>query len=390
MPDTGLACYNLRIAFHLGREEAGTLSRESNFGHRQTEELVSPAMFFLSLAFLGLLAALMVLWIDVDRIVELTDQVSDAALGEATEIEFNLSPEALAKELEFEVTAHRWGNYCFVLLLLMWPLFPAEQLIRLYGSWILDSRERVSKFWWLFSLVPPLRLCAQQPGALLPNSELREPDFVWLPRLGWQEVNRQLQRRLERVFSVPMIGIALLILPILGLHFLFKEAIVDYPYLRVLLHFGTGLIWFAFAVEFIVMVSIAEKKLAYCKKHWLDLAIILLPLVSFLRTLRLLRAGKLIKIGKLQQLSRVVRVYRLRGVAMRLLRAMMVLEVIHRLIRTKPESRIQKLEHQYREKEHELLELREKIDLIKLSLDEAARDQSPRTDAVISATELED
>lgn len=366
------------------------MSRESNYATDQAEQIVSPAMFFLSLVFLGFLAAVMVLWIDVDRIVELSEEVGDSAAVELPELALKLSPEALAKELKFEQTAHRWGNYCAVMLLVLWPIFVAEQLARFYGNWIPKSRERLSRFWLLFCFVPPLRLCAQQRGATLPNSEQREPNHVWLPRLGWQQVNRQLQRRLERVFSVPMILIALMILPILGLHFLFKEGIVDYPYLRVMLHFGTGLIWFAFAVEFIVMVSIAEKKLGYCKKHWLDLAIILLPLVSFLRTLRLIRAGKLVKLGKLQQLSRVVRVYRLRGVAMRLLRAMLVLEVIHRLIRTTPESRVRKLEMQVREKEHELLELREQIDRLKLSMAETSRDQASSLTTMASPTESEE
>ncbi|MEM8733275.1 MAG: potassium channel protein, partial [Planctomycetota bacterium] len=148
----------------------------------------------------------------------------------------------------------------------------------------------------------------------------------------------------------------------------FKESVINYPFLRIALHIGTGLIWFAFTVEFIVMLSVAEKKLQYCKKHWLDLAIILLPLISFLRTLRAVRATRLLKVGKLGQVSKLVRAYRLRGVAMRGFRALMVLEVIHRVMRIKPESRIQKLELEYAEKELELRELREQIDELKLQV----------------------
>jgi hypothetical protein len=351
------------------------LSEEPSLRNQSSEDLVSGGMFFLSLAFLGLLAAVMVLWIDVDRIVETS--VHDDALDpdEQLVMEFSLSEEALAKEIKFAATAHRLGRYCALMLALIWPLFVVEQFVRLTGTWIPNSRERISGYWWLFCIVPPLRLCAQQHGLVREQSSDIGPNRVWLPKLGWQDVNRNLQRRLERAFSMPMILIALLILPILGLHFLFKDQIIDYPYLRILLHFGTGLIWFAFAVEFIVMVSVAENKLAYCKKHWLDLAIILLPLVSFLRTLRVLRAGKLVKLGKLQQVSRVIRVYRLRGVAMRALRALMVLEVIHRVFRTKPENRIKKLEQQCREKEHELAELHEEIARIKRSLGQSETEE---------------
>ena len=66
----------------------------------------------------------------------------------------------------------------------------------------------------------------------------------------------------------------MMILPILVIEYVFTAQVAQYAWLRLLLHVGTGVIWFAFAVEFILMVSVAEKKLAYCKKHWVDLAII--------------------------------------------------------------------------------------------------------------------
>ena len=47
---------------------------------------------------------------------------------------------------------------------------------------------------------------------------------------------------------------------------------------------------------------------------------------------------------------------------MRAFRALLVLEVIHRLLRTKPAKRIGKLEEQYLEKQRELALLRHEID----------------------------
>ena len=265
-------------------------------------------------------------------------------------------------QILFDTAAYEWGVLCGFFLLALWPLFIAEQLwIGIQGA----AGPRHRFYAWLFCLIPPLRLCARQ--------RIHDIDHIWFPWGGWQPVDRQLQRRLERLFSIPMIWIALLILPVLGLQLYFKDSIVNYPILRLALHIGTGLIWFAFAVEFIVMVSVSAKKLEYCKTHWLDLVIILLPLISFLRSLRLLRASKLMKIGKLQQLSRVVRAYRLRGVAMRGFRALLVLEIIHRLLRTKPESRIMKLEQKYEEKRRELEELQEQISLLKRRLEDQKR-----------------
>ena len=101
---------------------------------------------------------------------------------------------------------------------------------------------------------------------------------LWLPGLGWRQANKRLRERLERKFGIPMILIALMIMPVLIVEFFMKSQVAQYGWLRMLLHVSTGVIWFAFAGEFILMVSVAEKKVAYCKKHWIDLAIILLPL----------------------------------------------------------------------------------------------------------------
>ncbi len=311
-----------------------------------------PVMFYLSLLFLALLAALLVLWIDVPRVVE-TGEMIGADDGA------DWFPELSPQEIEFEAKSYAWGNRCGQLLLFIWPLFVAEQLYYRFRSPSGATFRAKHPNWFIFCLLPPLRLCAHRRGAC---------EQIWLPSLGFQTVDRKLRKRLERSFSIPMVWIAFLILPVLALQLIFKEKIADYASLRLMLHLGTGLIWFAFAVEFIVMASVASNKLDYCKKHWLDLVIIILPLISFLRTLRIMRAAKLVKLGKLQQLSRVVRAYRLRGVVMRALRALLVLEVVHRLLRTKPEARLRKLEYQYTEKKHELEELAEKILALKTKL----------------------
>lgn len=332
-----------------------SVSVDSPNRERRCNDLLAACMFVLSLQFLAVLAAILVLWIDVPRVVEAVDGADTIQrLAEA--------------EIAYEASAFEWGRFLFSLLLLLWPLFLIEQVYNFVRTKPNESFQKQHPYWWVFCLVPPLRLCAHTRDG---------SEQMWLPVLNWQTVDRRLQRRLERIFSFPMILIALLILPVLGLQFYFKERIVDYPSLRFILHVGTGLIWFAFAVEFIVMVSVAEKKFAYCKKHWLDLAIILLPLISFLRTLQVLRMSKLTKLGKLQQLTRVARVYRLRGVAMRGLRALMLLEVVHRLLRTKPESRIKKLEQQYAEKQRELEELAEEIERLQLAAQTTRKVQDP-------------
>ncbi|MCA9130348.1 MAG: hypothetical protein KDB22_24840 [Planctomycetales bacterium] len=324
-----------------------------------------PAMFYLSLLFLALLSALIVLWIDVAQILDVAENnaadIATSALDSATD---GSRIETESELLEHEIAtqgriAYHGGLLCAILLLVLWGIFILEQVFN--GLLVSEGTSYWQRYphGWTCCLLPPLRMCMRHHT---------DVDRVWLPKWGWQVADRDLQRHLERAFSIPMIWIALLILPIFGIQLYYKGSIVEYPAMQAIMHFGTGIIWFAFATEFIIMVSVSNKKLAYCKQHWLDLLIILLPIVYFLRSARLLRATKLAKIGKLQQLSRVARVYRLRGVAMRALRALMLLEVVHRLLRTKPEKRIAKLEEQYEEKERELADLRAEIEQLRQSL----------------------
>ncbi|MBC8113183.1 MAG: potassium channel protein, partial [Candidatus Saccharimonas sp.] len=199
---------------------------------------------------------------------------------------------------------------------------------------------------WLYCLLPPLRLgaCDHATGK-----------NIWLPGLGWQPVGRELEQRLERVSSVPMILMALMVLPLIGVEYFWAERLEADPLLSGLLNGAGGLIWFAFAGEFILRLSIAHSKWGYVKSHFIDLAIVLLPLVTFLQALRL---GRLLR---LQQLTRTARLYRLRGVALRAWRALLLIDAVSRLINGPAEKRLVKLRATLVQKEHELTDLRAEI-----------------------------
>ncbi|MCA9195208.1 MAG: hypothetical protein KDB03_25725, partial [Planctomycetales bacterium] len=292
----------------------------ANLQAKLADQLAS-IMFWLSLFFLALIASLLVLWIDIPRTTELLGE------GDFDSFEVVLSQD----EMRFQAAAEDLGDWVLVILWILWPIFIVEQI----ANWLLSDNWANFRsnypFAFMLCLIPPLRLCAKN-RLIQPTLTTRWPPVhgetvsgqIWYPVLGWQAPTRAFTLQLERATSIPMIGIALLILPILGLQWRFGEQIINYPTLRIALHIATGVIWFAFATEFIVMVSVTSNKWQYCKKHWLDLVIILLPLISFLRSLRLLRTAKLLNISKLQQLSRIIRVYRLRGVAMRAMRAFLV------------------------------------------------------------------
>ncbi len=248
-------------------------------------------------------------------------------------------------------------------------MIATESLVTL---WICRDQNR-PKRWRLFRLlmciVPPLRLCPVHP-------DMR--GRAWLPYYGWRTASDRLRRKVERNLSGPMIAAALLILPILVIEWRIKKDIADSFWLRLLLHAGTGAIWFAFATEFLIMVSISRRKLEYLKKHWIDLAIILLPLLSFLRSLRVLRLSRLGKLAKLEQLSKMIRIYRLRGLSMRMFRALLVLEVLHRMFRLSPEKRRVALLDQIAAKKEELEELHQQLAVVETKIRERA-EQSDRT-----------
>lgn len=310
-------------------------------------------MFVLSLAFLVCQSVIVVVWVDVPNLTEnaaATLRLQDADAGQIRQL------------LEEDVIDGRVSTLAGQGLVVIWPIVIAEAvfhwLTRPWTSGLLKQHF----FSLLFCICPSLRMCARSP-------ELR--NRMWLPGLGWRYVNRRLRKRLERKFSFPMILIALLIMPVLIVEFFLKTQVSQYAWLRLALHVGTGVIWFAFAGEFIVMVSVAEKKLPYCKKNWIDLAIILLPLFSFLRSLRVFRAMGIAQALRLPQITKLARVYRLRGTTVKVLRALILLDVFYRLIGWDAEKRIERLEKKLVDLDKESKQIRREITRLRKQAEEA-------------------
>ncbi|MCA9042290.1 MAG: hypothetical protein KDA65_18200, partial [Planctomycetaceae bacterium] len=187
------------------------------------------------------------------------------------------------------VVVCRWG------MVLLWPCFLFEAGVHFY----LKSPR------WKKSIY----------SALFPPARIGAPDFqtgtmVWLPGIGRAQIDDRLRERVAKGATVPMIVIALMILPLLAIEHTWKGQVESHPIFSYLLRGGEGFIWFAFTFEFIVMLHIVEKKFQYCKANWLDIAIILLPVLGFLRILRL---GRLVQLtSRIPQLGRMARLYNMR------------------------------------------------------------------------------
>jgi len=326
--------------------------------HQARAESLAPVMFVLSTLFVVLLGILIVLWVDIPRVAEisvLSELESNVALSEAIEEDVDALAMMVQQRSLVKLT-DPFGKMVQLALLVLWPLFWIEYLVSLWHS---DRRRMFTGGGFLRLLacvVPPVRLAA--PSAATNG-------HVWLPWVGWQVPGKALANRLERAFGKPMLAIAMLILPVLLIEYGLHSLVEDKEWLRLVLHISTGFIWCAFTIEFLILFSVTDKRLAYIKAHWIDLAIILLPLISFLRSFRVLRLAKL---AKVQKIAKMGRVFRVRGLLMKALRAMMLLGFVNRLLRITPEKQLAKLRMQYDEREEELRELKAEIDDIESTL----------------------
>lgn len=244
----------------------------------------------------------------------------------------------------FEAEIIIWSVY------ILWPIFVAEATLRLFVQ-----VGRPGPFWrnlsycLLLSVAPPFRLAARAYA---------DPDKVWLPLAGWRHVDRHLRYRLERFFSVPMIVIALLVLPLLAMEHLWLDTVRAHVVLSLSLDIGSSVIWMAFALEFIVMVSVSARRVGYCLAHWMDLAVVALPVIDFLPILRVFR---LTRVLQLQQVSRLGRAYRLRGLLLKGWRAILVLEMIQRLFGNYKKKRLHRLRELLIARQEEILDLKHEI-----------------------------
>ena len=313
---------------------------------RSVAEYMAPGMFVVSLVFLVCQSVLVVILVDMPNFSEHAGNAVDPSSSTSSWMR------EIASRNGVELAIY---DLSVNLIWILWPVVIAEAIFHwVTRPWDKQTRK-LHLFSFLFCVCPSLRMCARSH---------EKGNRLWIPGLRWRYPNRRLRARLERHFSLPMIAIAFLILPVLVVEFFLHDQVEESLILWCLLHVGTGVIWLAFAIEFIMMVSVADKKITYCKEHWLDIAIILLPLISFLRSVQFVRATNALR---LPQLTKMLRVYRMRGTAVKALRGLIVLELFSRFFQPNAEQAVNKLEEELREAEG-------KVRLIRRKLEKARRD----------------
>ena len=241
----------------------------------------------------------------------------------------------------------------YVGLVALWPVFVAEAV---WGASRRDPARPRRSVWLrvlLIALAPPWRMALPDPRTGL----------VWVPRLGWQPPGKELFKRLDRAFAAPMIAFAFLILPILVLEYLRGEHVRETVALALALDVGIAVVWMAFATEFVFKASVHSRPFEFARERWLDVAIVVLPMLEFVLTrwvdvaplARLLRLGRALAP---EQISRMQRLYRLQGLATRAWYAFLLLGGLGRLFGVTPEARLRELEGQIADLEEQLKEAR--------------------------------
>ena len=234
----------------------------------------------------------------------------------------------------------------------LWAIVIVEGLLGL--SFATDSWPARLKRLLITSLIPPLRMviATSKPGG-----------WLWLPVSGWRPAGEEISEKLEQKLALPMLVLTLLVLPVLGAELTGGETLENHPRMALATHLTTCVIWVGFTAEFLWMVAAAPSKLTYCLKNWINLVIILLPLVAFLRVLTAFRFARMFRAGKL------LRAYRLRGLWTRLWRLALLFNLVERLQKRDPAKYCAALEKKIADLEEQLAEARAKLD--------AAREKIP-------------
>ena len=226
----------------------------------------------------------------------------------------------------------------------LWAIVIVEGLLGLSAT--TDPWPARLKRQLLTSLIPPLRM-------VIATSK---PDgWLWLPVSGWRPAGEETSEKLEQRLALPMVILTLLVLPVLGAELTGGETLENHPRMALATHLTTCVIWVGFTAEFLWMVAAAPSKLIYCLKNWINLVIILLPLVAFLRVLSAFRFARMFRAGKL------LRAYRLRGLWARIWRLALLFNLVERLQKRDPVKYCAALEKKIADLEEDLTELRAKL-----------------------------
>ncbi len=243
----------------------------------------------------------------------------------------------------------------------------------LFGLWFIFAIERFlylslcpNKTWRSFVaaffiiLFPPLHLAARR---------CHTKQYIWY-FTHWELVREELFEKIDRQFLFWIVIILVIMTPFWLLELFFSIKLEQYILLQHVMNIGNAIVWAVFVAEFIIEISITRKWHQYLIKHWIELLIILLPMLAFARFLRLTQFGFLSKFGFIQKMivtytvkwQKLLNMYRARSTLNRLIRIAILIDVLRRWQqRRNPKKYLQHLQEQLAQKQRELAEIEHKI-----------------------------
>jgi hypothetical protein len=277
---------------------------------------------------------------------------------------------------EFEVNVMIYG------LFILWPIIVLETWIAVVirDRTIRPLRPTLVRATFI-TFMPPMRMGMPCPFT----------GRLWVPTWGWCDRGRALEDRLDKAFHRPMLVFALLILPVLLFELVRAEEVKTNRGLALALDISVAVIWMAFAIEFIIKASAVRHPFRYSRDRWLDMAIVVLPmleyfLTSFADLAPLARLLRLSRAAAPEQLARMGQMYRLRGLLIKGWKAVLVLRLVSRLTGNTAERQLQKLESEIAEAEEALAIMKtQAAELRKKMATTGQQEESPTSTASIQA-----
>lgn len=252
----------------------------------------------------------------------------------------------------------RYMDEMLNILFVLWAAFALERIIYLSLCPNKTWRSFVGAFFIV--LFPPLHLAARR---------CHTSEYIWY-FTHWELVREELFEKIDRQFLFWILVVLIIMTPFWLLDFIFTNKLKDYILLQHMMNLGNAVVWAVFVAEFIIEISITKKWQQYLIKHWIELLIILLPMLAFVRFLRFAHLGSLSQFGFVQKMiisytvkwQKLLNIYRARSTLNRLIRIVILIEAIQRWQQSRnPVKYLQKLQEQLQEKQQELDNIKRKI-----------------------------
>jgi len=266
-----------------------------------------------------------------------------------------------------------WGSGLFEVVAVIWLVLAMELGVRLY--WQMKEGWKISgakiRILILAVLIPPLRMGIKP---------IVYPEHIWLPFWKWCQVNPKLGSKVKDTFLLPIVTAGIIMLTIFLLESRYSELMNQLVWgleLSNLLLIMEGLVWMAFALEFILAFSVSEDRAEYCSKNWMDLLIIMIPIFSVFRSIGL------IKIMKLKHLASTAK---WKGLRSKMKKLFVIADLFTRVyLHYRPEWEIKRLQRHLAKNAKERRKLEEQLILAV----EKAADREERLEAARNRREAE-